>query len=106
MARKLFLFIAAFCLLGQRCGAQENAPVADMADFKDKVKLEFVGYGSREIDGSNRISAFGGDPKANVEALKTAGVNAHFHVSPETAHEWQSWRRSLREFVPHLFTSE
>jgi enterochelin esterase family protein len=41
----------------------------------------------------------GGDPKANTEALKAAGINAHFYVSPETAHEWQSWRRSLHEFA-------
>ena len=23
--------------------------------------------------------------------------------SPDTAHEWQTWRRSLREFAPLLF---
>jgi S-formylglutathione hydrolase FrmB len=46
---------------------------------------------------------FGGDPKASTEALKAAGVNAHFYVSPLTAHEWQSWRRSLYQFAPLLF---
>jgi len=25
------------------------------------------------------------------------------YVSPETAHEWQTWRRSLHEFAPLLF---
>ena len=25
------------------------------------------------------------------------------YVSPGTAHEWQSWRRSLNEFAPLLF---
>ncbi|MFO1459948.1 MAG: alpha/beta hydrolase-fold protein [Verrucomicrobiota bacterium] len=44
-----------------------------------------------------------GDPKANVDALKAAGINSVFYVSPDTAHEWQSWRRSLREFAPLLF---
>jgi len=39
----------------------------------------------------------------DVEALKQSGVNAHFYVSPNTAHEWQSWRRSLHEFAPLLF---
>jgi enterochelin esterase-like enzyme len=69
--------------------------------FKEKVKLVFVSYGSRELGGdrTNR----GGDPKANAEALKTAGINSHFYVSPDTAHEWQSWRRSLREIAPLLF---
>ena len=47
--------------------------------------------------------AFGGDPKANTEALKAAGINSYFYVSPDTAHEWQSWRRSLYQFAPLLF---
>ena len=74
--------------------------ITDMAAFKEKVKLVFVSYGSRELE--NR-GGFGGDPKVNVEALKQAGINAIFYVSPETAHEWHSWRRSLREFAPLLF---
>jgi enterochelin esterase-like enzyme len=74
--------------------------ITDMAAFKQKVKLVFVSYGSRELGNAGR---FGGDPKANVEALKQAGVNAVFYESPETAHEWQSWRRSLHEFAPLLF---
>jgi len=70
-------------------------------DFKEKVKVVFVSYGSRELE--NRRMSFGGDPKENVEALKKAGINAHFSVSPSTAHEWQSWRRGLHEFAPLLF---
>jgi enterochelin esterase family protein len=75
--------------------------ITDMAAFKEKVKVLFVSYGSREL-GGDRTNG-GGDPKANTEALKATGVNAHFYVSPDTAHEWQSWRRSLREFAPLLF---
>lgn len=72
--------------------------ITDLAAFKAKNKLVFVSYGSKEL-GNNR----GGDPKATAEALKQAGINSHFYVSPETAHEWQTWRRSLREFAPLLF---
>ena len=75
--------------------------IADLAAFKQKVKVVFVSYGSREL-GGNR-GGFGGDPKANIEALKAEGVNSYFYVSPDTAHEWQSWRRSLHEFAPLLF---
>ena len=46
---------------------------------------------------------FGGDPEANTDALKQAGMNTHFYVSPETAHEWQSWRRGFYEFAPLIF---
>ena len=75
--------------------------ITDLAAFKEKVKLVFVSYGSRELGGDrpNR----GGDPKANTEALKAAGINSHFYVSPDTAHEWLSWRRSLFEFAPLAF---
>jgi enterochelin esterase-like enzyme len=73
-----------------------NAP-----GFKEKVKLVFVSYGSRELE--NRRMGFGGDPRANTEAIKEAGINTHFYVSPDTAHEWQSWRRSLYEFAQLLF---
>jgi enterochelin esterase family protein len=82
-------------------GSIAASDVSDLDAFKQKVKVLFVGYGSREL-GGNRVG-FGGDPKANTEALKAAGVNAHFYVSPDTGHEWQSWRRSLHEFAPSLF---
>ena len=83
-------------------GSISTSDIADMSDFKAKVKLVFVSYGSREVGSGNR-GGFGGDPKANVDALKQAGVNAHYYVSSETAHEWQSWRRSLLEIAPLLF---
>lgn len=69
--------------------------------FAKKVKLVFVSYGSREL-GGNR-PGFGGDPKANAEALTRAGIRSVFYVSQNTAHEFQSWRRSLREMAPLLF---
>jgi hypothetical protein len=104
--------------------------------FKEKVRLVFVSYGSREIGGNRgagrgragaaapadagrgvatagapgagqggpaRMGGFGGDPQASVDALKAAGINAAFFVSPLTAHEFQSWRRSLREYALLLF---
>jgi enterochelin esterase-like enzyme len=69
--------------------------VTDMPAFKKKNKLVFVSYGSKE----NGVAA----AKANVEALKQAGINGIYYESPGTAHEWQSWRRSLKEFAPLLF---
>jgi len=69
--------------------------IKDMADFRKKVKLLFVSYGSREPGSSAGQSA--------VEALKKEGVNSVFYESPQTAHEWQSWRRSLHEFAQLAF---
>lgn len=74
----------------------ENAP-----GYKEKIKLLFISYGSRELE--NPRTGFGGNPKENTEKLKEAGMNTHFYVSPQTAHEWQSWRRSLYQFAQLLF---
>ena len=79
--------------------------VKNTPGFKEKVKLVFVSFGSREIENmknSNR-GPFGGDPQENTEAISKEGINAHFYVSPNTAHEWQSWRRSLYEFAQLVF---
>jgi enterochelin esterase family protein len=72
-----------------------TSEIKDMDAFKKQVKAVFFSFGSLE----------GGSPAAKTAAdeLKKAGVNAHFYESPGTAHEWQSWRRSLREFAPLLF---
>lgn len=67
---------------------------AEISD-KSKVKLVFMSYGSRE-KGSDGV-------KAASDALNQAGIKSVSYVSPLTAHEWQSWRRSLREFALLLF---
>lgn len=73
--------------------------------YRDKVKLTFVSFGSRELEGG-RGGPPGGprvDPRANAAALKAAGIRSAFYVSPNTAHEFLTWRRSLKEFAPMLF---
>ncbi len=62
---------------------------------KSKVKLVFMSYGSRER-GSDGV-------KAAADVLNQAGIKSVSYVSPLTAHEWQSWRRSLHEFAMLLF---
>lgn len=71
--------------------------------FRDSNKLVFVGFGSREL--ANRVPGFGDgtDPKEETEEVKASGVNAHFYVSPDTAHEWLTWRRCLYQFAQLLF---
>jgi len=80
--------------------------VAKVPDFKAKAKLVFVSFGSRELD-NGKTRGFPGvppsDPAQDVERLKKNGINAVFYVSPNTAHEFLSWRRSLRELAPLLF---
>jgi enterochelin esterase-like enzyme len=79
--------------------------VKNTPGFKEKVRLVFVSYGSREL-GNNSFGGrnpFGGDPKENDIALKKEGINSVFYVSKDTAHEFLSWRRSLKEMAPLLF---
>ena len=66
----------------------------DISD-KEKVKLVFMSYGSRER-GSDGIMA-------EADTLNMAGIKSVSYVSPLTAHEWQSWRRSLYQFAQLLF---
>jgi len=81
-------------------GGISTNEITDLDAFKQKVKLVFTSYGSREVTGGRGMGANG---KVNAEALKQAGVNSVYFESLLTAHEWQSWRRSLHEFAPLLF---
>jgi S-formylglutathione hydrolase FrmB len=67
----------------------ENTP-----GFKEKVKVVFCSCGSRENPGNIN---------SNHEALDKAGIQNTAYVSPNTAHEFQTWRRSLHEFAPLMF---
>ena len=67
----------------------------DQISDKSKVKLIFMSYGSRER-GSEGV-------KKAADTLNQAGIKSVSYISPLTAHEWQAWRRSLREFAPLLF---
>ena len=61
---------------------------------KSKVKLIFTSCGSRENpDGV----------KKSIEDMKAAGFNAVSYVSDKTAHEFLTWRRSLKELAQLLF---
>lgn len=75
-------------------GSIAMSEVNDHPDFKKQVKVVFFSNGSVEN---------GAASKANAEDLKKAGIHAVFYESPRTAHEWLTWRRSLREFAPLLF---
>ncbi|MFB3776674.1 MAG: alpha/beta hydrolase-fold protein [Bryobacteraceae bacterium] len=66
------------------------------AEFNRKVKLLWIGTGTVERDNNPNILRL-------HEALEKAGVKHVYYESPGTAHEWLTWRRDLKEFVPLLF---
>lgn len=70
-----------------------NGVFADAAKFNKQVDYMFMGCGSEENFGT----------EAMAKQLKDLGVKLDVYVSPGTHHEWLTWRRCLKEFVPHLF---
>lgn len=81
-------------------GSISPADVKEHPNFMDQVDLLFISNGSLELENAGR---FGGDPQENTQKLDEMGMNTHFYISPETAHEWQSWRRSLHQFAQLVF---
>ncbi len=92
---KLFSWVGIFS-----GGVFSKEEVDQTPGFRENNKLVFISFGSRELQ--NR---FGGaaDPKPITEELGKSGMNTVFYVSPDTAHEWQSWRRALYQFAQKLF---
>jgi enterochelin esterase-like enzyme len=76
--------------------AYESA-FANPAEFNRRVKLLWLGVGTAEPE------LFRNGIGAASQALKDAGVRVVYFESIGTAHEWQTWRRDLFDFVPRLF---
>ncbi|MGA9657578.1 MAG: alpha/beta hydrolase-fold protein [Asticcacaulis sp.] len=94
-----------FAYIGVFSGGTFSVDDLKTPGFKDKVKLAFASFGSRELEGKH-VGPPGGpamDPRANAAGLKATGFNSVFYVSPNTGHEFLSWRRALHEFAPLLF---
>ena len=58
-----------------------------------KVNYFFLGCGTEEQMGTKKM----------VDSLRKLGIEVDYYESQGTAHEWLTWRRCLKEFVPHLF---
>lgn len=63
------------------------------AEVNGRLHCLFLGSGSEENMGTARL----------IDDLTRAGIKVTGYVSPGTHHEWLTWRRCLREFVPLLF---
>ena len=65
-------------------------------EFNRRIHYLFMMCGTEGWDRS-----FG--TKKLVDDLNAMGIRAHYYESSGTDHEWLTWRRGLREFIPHLF---
>jgi enterochelin esterase-like enzyme len=70
--------------------------ITSMATYQQKVKVAMFTYGSKEGGSANVMPA-----AATLQ--QASGVKTVGYVSPNTAHEFQTWRRSLHLFAPMLF---
>lgn len=70
--------------------------MADADAFNKRVRLLFLSTGTNEAQMMSGVLKF-------RDAATKSGVKVMYYESPGTAHEWQSWRRSLHEFAPFLF---
>lgn len=66
------------------------------SEFNKRVHLLWMGAGTAE---ERLMTAL----KTSDELLTTKGVKHVVFTSPDTAHEWHSWRRHLNDFAPRLF---
>jgi enterochelin esterase-like enzyme len=100
----LFSYIGGFSGAGGMLGDRKldlkteyNGVFADPAVFAKKVHLLWVGVGTVEPE---RM-------RAALQRLHTSLTEAKiqhvFYESPGTDHEWQTWRRDLKDFAPRLF---
>ncbi len=74
-----------------------NGAFADSASFAKKVHLLWLGVGTQEPErmrtGLQNLH----------KSLQDANIHHIFYESPGTDHEWQTWRRDLKDFAPRLF---
>ncbi len=93
-----------FAWMGTFSGAIFNLDVKTAYDgvftnadeFNKKIHYFFMSSGTEGMD-----QMFGTEKM--VKSLNDLGINAVYSKSEGTAHEWLTWRRGLKEFIPHLF---
>jgi enterochelin esterase family protein len=76
-----------------------NGALADPVTFPKRVHLLWIGVGTNEPE---RMKAGLENLNASLDEGKIQHV---FYESPGTDHEWQTWRRDLKDFAPRLFQS-
>jgi enterochelin esterase family protein len=86
------IFSAPFGFPGVETGY--NGLLARPAEFAKQVKVFYISMGSKEGAGTGR---------SIHEELEKAGVRHTYYEAPGTAHEFQTWRKSLYGFAPLLF---
>jgi len=88
---------ASFLQPGTDIKQMYNGVWSDADAFNNKVKVVYLSIGTAEPE---RMYT---GVKGFHEALEKAGIKHVYYESPGTSHEWQTWRRSLRQFATLIF---
>ena len=86
------IFSAPFGFPGVETGY--NGLLSQPEEFAKQVEVFYISMGSKEGAGTGR---------SIHEALEEAGVKHVYYEAPGTAHEFQTWRKSLHGFAQLLF---
>jgi enterochelin esterase-like enzyme len=89
------IFSAPFGFPGVETGY--NGLLAKPAEFNKQVKVFYISMGSKEGPNTGRTIH---------ESLDKAGINNVYFEAPGTAHEFQTWRKSLYGFAQLLFQNK
>ncbi len=90
-----------YCYVGIFSGGTLSVEESrQMPGFRENNKLIFINYGSYEVA---NIAEGRPDPAKLTQELKESGLNAHYLVTPDSAHEWKTWRLALYTFSQLLF---
>ncbi|WP_297099911.1 alpha/beta hydrolase-fold protein [uncultured Draconibacterium sp.] len=74
-----------------------NGAFKNGKSVNDQIKVFWLGLGTKEPE------PFPGSVGAFRNMLEKQGIDYVYYESPETAHEWQTWRRSLHQYAQLLF---
>lgn len=90
-----FSYMGAFsgAIFGLDVKTAYNGVFSKPEEFNKKIHYLYLSCGSEENFGTEAL----------VKSLQNAGIKTDFYVSPGTHHEWLTWRRCFRQFIPHLF---
>jgi enterochelin esterase-like enzyme len=89
------IFSAPFGFPGVETGY--NGLLLKPAEFNEQVKVFYISMGSKEGPNTGRTIH---------ESLDKAGINNVYYEAPGTAHEFQTWRKSLYGFAQLLFQNK
>ena len=90
-----FAWMATFsgAIFGLDVKTAYNGVFTDAETFNKQIHYLYMNWGEEDFIKNDKL----------VKSLQDMGIRVDAVESKGTAHEWLTWRRGLRDFIPHLF---